>query len=165
MSVVRSACTGDRDAVAPPAWNDSRQIRDRPPAPRAHGAPVLTVNSAAALIGRSFPQTNAAIQRLVDAGVLAQVNVGRRNRAFEAGDAIRAFMDLERQLASPLGDTVVSPPTTFRGDDKYGNIVTSTMWRTQTSLNFRTFMRTTSPSLFRVAAPHNRAQESMCRSA
>ena len=75
------------------------------------GAPVLTVNSAAALIGRSFPQTNAAIQRLVDAGVLAQVNVGRRNRAFEAGDAIRAFMDLERQLASPLGDTVVSPPS------------------------------------------------------
>jgi len=75
------------------------------------GAPILTVNSAAALIGRSFPQTNAATQRLVDAAILAQVNVGRRNRAFEAGDVIRAFMDLERQLASPVGDTVVSPPS------------------------------------------------------
>jgi hypothetical protein len=47
----------------------------------------------------------------VDAAILAQVNVGRRNRAFEAGDVIRAFMDLEHQLASPVGDTVVSPPS------------------------------------------------------
>jgi Fic family protein len=75
------------------------------------GSPILTVNSAAALIGRSFPQTNAAIQRLVDTGILAQINVGQRNRAFEAGDVIRAFTDLERQLASPVGDTIVSPPS------------------------------------------------------
>ncbi len=75
------------------------------------GAPVLTVNSAAALIGRSFPQTNVAIQRLAEAGILAQVNVGRRNRAFEAADVIGGFMDLERQLASPVGDTVVAPPS------------------------------------------------------
>jgi hypothetical protein len=51
------------------------------------------------------------MQRLVDAGVVTLVTVGRRNRAFEAGDVVRAFMDLERQLASPVGDTVVSPPT------------------------------------------------------
>ncbi|MGD0442272.1 MAG: Fic family protein, partial [Acidimicrobiales bacterium] len=75
------------------------------------GAPVLTVNSAAALIGRSFPQTNVAIQRLAEAGILAQVNVGRRNRAFEAADVIGGFMDLERQLASPVGDTIEAPPS------------------------------------------------------
>ncbi|MGO9559477.1 MAG: Fic family protein [Acidimicrobiales bacterium] len=60
------------------------------------GAPVITVNSAAEMLGRSFVQTNGAIVRLVDAGILRQVTVGRRNRAFEAPDIIAAFADLER---------------------------------------------------------------------
>jgi tetratricopeptide (TPR) repeat protein len=45
------------------------------------GAPVITVDGAANLIGRSFPQTNEAIQRLVEAEILRQVGVGRRNRS------------------------------------------------------------------------------------
>jgi Fic family protein len=75
------------------------------------GAPVLTVNGAAELIGRSFPQTNEAMARLAKAGVLSQVTVGRRNRAYEAKDIINAFTDLERQLASPEGDTRSSEPS------------------------------------------------------
>ena len=74
------------------------------------GAPVLTVGSAADLIGRSFPQTNDAIERLGSAGVLSQVKVGRRNRVFEASAIIDAFTDLERQLASPAADTRTSEP-------------------------------------------------------
>ena len=74
------------------------------------GAPVVTVNSAAEMISRSFIQTNGAISRLVEAGILKQVTVGRRNRAFEAPDIIAAFTDLERQLASPEGDTITSEP-------------------------------------------------------
>jgi Fic family protein len=74
------------------------------------GAPVITVQSAAALIGRSDQAVNEAIPRLVDAGVLTQTTIGRRNRAFEAVDLIDAFTDLERQLASPDGDTLHSPP-------------------------------------------------------
>jgi Fic family protein len=74
------------------------------------GAPVVTVNSASEMVGRSFIQTNEAIQRLVDAGVLMQVTVGRRNRAFEASEIIAAFTALERQLASPEGDTRNSQP-------------------------------------------------------
>jgi Fic family protein len=74
------------------------------------GAPVVTVNSAAALIGRSFVHTNEAIQRLAEAGILRQVTVGRRNRAFEAPEIIDAFTALERQLASPEGDTRTSEP-------------------------------------------------------
>jgi hypothetical protein len=54
------------------------------------GAPVLTVGRAAALIGRSYPQTNAAIERLASAGILTQATIGRRNRAFEARPAGRA---------------------------------------------------------------------------
>jgi Fic family protein len=74
------------------------------------GAPVVTTNSAAELIGRSFVQTSEAITRLVEAEVLRQVNVGKRNRAFEAPDIIDAFAALERQLASPEGDTLTSEP-------------------------------------------------------
>jgi Fic family protein len=75
------------------------------------GAPILTVDSAANLIGRTFKPANVAIQRLVDAGVLRQITIGRRNRAFEAPDVIEAFTALERQLASESGDTRTSKPT------------------------------------------------------
>ena len=74
------------------------------------GAPILTVQSAAALIGRSVPAANGAVARLAEAKVLSQLNVGKRNRAFEAPQLIRAFADLERRLASPTGDTRVTPP-------------------------------------------------------
>jgi Fic family protein len=74
------------------------------------GAPLITVQSAATLIDRSVQSVNAAIHRLLDAGVLTQTTIGRRNRAFEARALLDAFTDLERQLASPEGDTQYSPP-------------------------------------------------------
>ena len=74
------------------------------------GAPVVSVSSAADLIGRSFQATNEAMTRLEAAGVVRQVNVGRRNRAFEAPAIIDAFIALERQLAGPTGDTRSGPP-------------------------------------------------------
>jgi Fic family protein len=75
------------------------------------GAPIMTVNGGADLIGRTFQATNQAISRMVDAGILEQVNVGRRNRAFEAPELIRQFTDLERTLASPNGETRTSKPS------------------------------------------------------
>lgn len=75
------------------------------------GAPIVTVNGAAKLIGRTFQATNEAIDRLVEAKILRQVNVARRNRAFEAPELIRAFTELERRLASPAGDTRSAPPS------------------------------------------------------
>jgi len=74
------------------------------------GAPIVTVNSAADLISRSFPAASAAVSRLEQTKVLTQVNVGRKNRAFEATEIVDAFTDLERRLASPDRDTRVSPP-------------------------------------------------------
>jgi Fic family protein len=74
------------------------------------GAPVITVNSAAAHVGRTFKAVNDAIARLTDANILRQVSVGRRNRAFEAADVIEAFTALERRLSSPAGDTRISAP-------------------------------------------------------
>ncbi|HVF74177.1 MAG TPA: Fic family protein [Acidimicrobiales bacterium] len=68
---------------------------------RLPGAPVVTAAGAAELIGRSFQAANGAVERLLEAGVLKQVNVGKRNRAFEAKAVIDAFADLERELSSP----------------------------------------------------------------
>ncbi len=73
-------------------------------------APVLTTATAAELIGRSFQAASQAVNQLIEAGVLKQVTVGRRNRAFEAPELIEAITALERQLASPGGDTRVSSP-------------------------------------------------------
>ena len=74
------------------------------------GAPMLTASTAATLIERSFQAASQAMERLVNAGVLVQINVGRRNRAFETPELIEAFTALERQLASPADDTHVSQP-------------------------------------------------------
>jgi Fic family protein len=74
------------------------------------GAPVLTAQSAASLIGRSEQAVNEAIPRLLGARILSQTTVGRRNRAFEAPELIDAFTDLERRLATPEGDTRSSDP-------------------------------------------------------
>ncbi len=76
---------------------------------RLPGAPVLTAESAAALLGRTYASANDAIQRLVRADILRQITVGRRNRAYEAPEIIEAFTDLERRLASPTDDAL-SPP-------------------------------------------------------
>jgi Fic family protein len=74
------------------------------------GAPLFTPGGAATLIGRSYAAVNDAVARLLQAGVIRQVTVGRRNRAFEAPDIVAAFTDLERSLASPRGDTQLAPP-------------------------------------------------------
>jgi Fic family protein len=60
------------------------------------GAPVLNVQSAAALIGRSEQAANEAVGRLLAAGILKQTTLGRRNRVLEAPAVIEAFNDLER---------------------------------------------------------------------
>ena len=73
-------------------------------------APVLTTSTAAELVGRSFQATSLAMERLVEAGVLVQVSIGRRNRAFEAHELVDAFTAFERRLASPEGDTRTSTP-------------------------------------------------------
>jgi Fic family protein len=76
------------------------------------GVPVITVESAARLIGRSEMRTGEAVNRLEAAGVLRQHNVGRqRYRVFEAADVVDLFTGLERALASPTGDTATAPPT------------------------------------------------------
>lgn len=75
------------------------------------GMPIITIPGAAEAIGRSFQSMNDAIDRLEAAGVLKQITVGRRNRAFEASGVLDAFTALERRLASPDGGTLSSEPS------------------------------------------------------
>jgi|CXWL01.1.fsa_nt_gi Fic family protein len=75
------------------------------------GAPIITTNSAAALIGRSYEAANLAIARLTEAGILTPITLGRRNRAFEAAEVIDGFEELERRLSSPVGDTRIELPS------------------------------------------------------
>jgi Fic family protein len=75
------------------------------------GAPVLSVESAASLIGRSKPRTTDAVNALAAAGILRQRNIGKlRYRVFEAADVVDLFTALERALASPTGDTATATP-------------------------------------------------------
>ncbi|MBL6927387.1 MAG: Fic family protein [Acidimicrobiia bacterium] len=75
------------------------------------GAPIVTVASAAHLIDRSLVNTGAAINRLAEAGVVVQRNVGKqRYRVFHADGVLDLFTALERSLANPTGDTTTSPP-------------------------------------------------------
>ncbi|WP_420639217.1 Fic family protein [Candidatus Poriferisocius sp.] len=75
------------------------------------GVPIITVESAARLIGRSKARTTDAVNALAEARVLRQRNVGKqRYRVFEATDVIDLFTTLERTLATPTGDTSNSQP-------------------------------------------------------
>lgn len=66
------------------------------------GVPLVTVESAARLIGRSEFRTGEAVNRLEAAGIVRQRNVGRqRYRVFEATDVIALFVGLEQALATP----------------------------------------------------------------
>jgi Fic family protein len=63
--------------------------------------PVLTVESAAEILGRSKQAANEAVAALELAGVLKQTSLGRRNRAFEAVELVKLIDAFERQLAIP----------------------------------------------------------------
>lgn len=75
------------------------------------GVPLMTVESAAGLINRSHVAAGSAINRLAEAGILMQRNVGKqRYRIFEAPGVLDLFTSLERALASPTGDTATHKP-------------------------------------------------------
>ena len=64
------------------------------------GTPIVTVSGASSVIERSFQATNEAITRLEGAGIVRQITVGRRNRAFEANAIVDAFVGLEQRFQS-----------------------------------------------------------------
>lgn len=74
------------------------------------GQPIFTAASMVRSTGKSMPSVNAAIEQFVRTGAVKQINVGKRNRAFEAQNIINAFIGFERASASPANDTSISKP-------------------------------------------------------
>jgi Fic family protein len=87
------------------ARSTTAELLDRLP-----GIPIVTVDGVAEMTGRSSTAASEAIDRFVQARILNQITVGRRNRAWEATGVIDAFADFERALASPTGDTRRADP-------------------------------------------------------
>ena len=74
------------------------------------GPPLFTATTMMNAAGKTMPAVNASIERFGEAGVVKQVNVGKRNRAFEAVGVIEACTSFERNLASIADDTSIGKP-------------------------------------------------------
>jgi len=68
------------------------------------GLPVFTINTASEALQPSWDAVNQAVLRLEQAGVVRQVTIGRRNRAYEVVGLFEAMTAYERILASPAAD-------------------------------------------------------------
>ncbi len=67
--------------------------------------PIVDLNRVREMLGVSGPAAWGALRRLEGAGVLKQITVGRRNRAYEAADLFEVVDEFERELATPPGKT------------------------------------------------------------
>ncbi|HZT11602.1 MAG TPA: Fic family protein [Candidatus Baltobacteraceae bacterium] len=75
------------------------------------GSPILTIADAQRLTGGSKSSVIEAMRRLEAANVITLITAGRqRGQSYQAKDVVDAFLDLERQLASPAGDTLIETP-------------------------------------------------------
>ncbi len=75
------------------------------------GTPLVTIADLQKITGSATSSIMDAIARLEEAHVVTPAIVGRKRRqVYQARDIVDAFTDLERQLASPAGDTRVSEP-------------------------------------------------------
>lgn len=72
--------------------------------------PIVDLNLARDLLRVSDPAAWGALQRLEGAGVLHQITVGRRNRAYEAVGLFDVVNKFERDLATPPGKTDPARP-------------------------------------------------------
>lgn len=89
-----------RDAVRPRANSAADLLLDVLPS-----TPVVSVESAARLTGRSREAARNAIAALMDAGVLYQSAKNRKSNIYSAREVLEAFTAYERALAVPGGDT------------------------------------------------------------
>ncbi|HTU69919.1 MAG TPA: Fic family protein [Candidatus Baltobacteraceae bacterium] len=72
------------------------------------GSPVVTAASVVKLIRCSLPAAISALERLAKANILSALSDRKRRQVFEAREVIATFTALERQLASPAGNTTIA---------------------------------------------------------
>ncbi|MFL5277221.1 MAG: Fic family protein, partial [Myxococcales bacterium] len=66
--------------------------------------PIVTVATAQKFLARSKQAVNEGIGSLANTGVLHQITLARRNRAWEARDVFALIDAVERELAIPPGE-------------------------------------------------------------
>lgn len=71
--------------------------------------PILRSNHVMELLGTSSTSAHKAINELAATGVLKQVTVGKRNRAWEAAGLLDLVDGFERRLAAPSGRPAPAP--------------------------------------------------------
>lgn len=74
------------------------------------GTPLVTASEVRTLLRCSLPAALGAIERLERANILKPTMNRQRRQVYEAREVIAAFTSLERQLASPVGDTQSDSP-------------------------------------------------------
>ena len=75
------------------------------------GKPVVSVESAARMIGRSREAARLAIKAMAAAKVLHQSSKNKKSDIYAAREILDAFTSYERALATPGGDTSVEGPS------------------------------------------------------
>jgi hypothetical protein len=70
---------------------------------RLPAQPIVDVKTVEQLCQCSNQAARLAVLQLENAGVLRRLNVGKRNRAWEAGDLFVLLDEFERELATPPG--------------------------------------------------------------
>ena len=74
------------------------------------GTPVLSIKTAQALTGKSYPAARGAVLACVEAGILRQNSKNRKSGIYVADDVVTAFNAYERSLATLSGDTSSERP-------------------------------------------------------
>lgn len=74
------------------------------------GTPLVTAAEVQTILKCSLPAAVGAIDRLVRATILKPTMNRQRRQVYEAREVIGTFTSLERQLASPTGNTQTAPP-------------------------------------------------------
>ena len=72
--------------------------------------PYFTCATMEKATGRSKQAIALAVTKLLECGVIAQTNRGKRRRVFECPDVLEEFNLVERRLASPCRDTSACGP-------------------------------------------------------
>jgi len=74
------------------------------------GTPAISIKTAQALTGRSYPAARSAVLALQEAGILHQNSKNRKSGIYVAHEVIDAFNAYERALATTSGDTSAEKP-------------------------------------------------------
>ena len=74
------------------------------------GTPAISIKTAQALTGRSYPASRDAVLACVKAGILRQNSKSRKSGIYVADEVIAAFNAYERSLATLSGNTAHERP-------------------------------------------------------